>query len=67
MATTGKSNGHLGISHPFGARHGTPVVGQGNEQTQQSLADRVYGAKKDPLTTALARVAGRAAARAHVR
>jgi len=53
MATTGKSNGHLGISHPFGARHGTPVVGQGNERTQQSLADRMYGAKKDPLTQPL--------------
>ena len=53
MATTGKSNGHLGISHPFGARHGTPVVGQGNGRTQQSLADRMYGAKKDPLTQPL--------------
>lgn len=53
MATTGKSNGHLGISHPFGARHGTPVAGQGNERTQQSLADRMYGAKKDPLTQPL--------------
>lgn len=28
MADTGKSNGHLGIHHPFGARHGTPVAGQ---------------------------------------
>lgn len=53
MATTGKSNGHLGISHPFGARHGTPVAGQGNERTQQSLADRMYGTKKDPLTQPL--------------
>lgn len=26
MAKTGKSNAHLGIHHPFGAKHGTPLA-----------------------------------------
>ena len=37
MADTGKSNGHLGIHHPFGARHGTPVAGQ-----RPPLAEQMY-------------------------
>lgn len=44
MADTGKSNGHLGIHHPFGARHGTPVAGQRPPlaASHESLAEQIY-------------------------
>lgn len=44
MASTGKSNGHLGIHHPFGARHGTPVAGQRPPlaASHESLAEQIY-------------------------
>ena len=44
MADTGKSNGHLGIHHPFGARHGTPVPGQRPPlaAAHEPLAEQMY-------------------------
>ena len=44
MANTGKSNAHLGIHHPFGARHGKPVPGQRPSlaASHESLAERMY-------------------------
>lgn len=44
MANTGKSNAHLGIHHPFGARHGTPVPGQRPSlaASHESPAERMY-------------------------
>ena len=44
MADTGKSNGHLGIHHPFGARHGTPVAGQRPPlaAAHEPLAEQMY-------------------------
>lgn len=44
MANTGKSNGHLGIHHPFGARHGTPVPGQRPPlaAAHEPLAEQMY-------------------------
>lgn len=44
MTDTGKSNGHLGIHHPFGARHGTPVAGQRPPlaAAHEPLAEQMY-------------------------
>ncbi len=49
MANTGKSNAHLGIHHPFGAKHGTPVTDQRPSMaaSHESLAERMYGNAPD--------------------
>lgn len=49
MATTGKSNAHLGIHHPFGARHGTPLAGQRppSAASHDAQAQRLYAENQD--------------------
>lgn len=55
MAKTGKSNAHLGIHHPFGAKHGTPLAGQRPPlaASHESLANRFYTENQDPRTLPL--------------
>lgn len=54
MAQTGKSNAHLGIHHPFGAKHGTPLAQRPPLAASHApLAHRLYPRDWRPVSHTL--------------